>query len=153
RAGAANFLEKRRLTTATLERAIRFALQERRQAEELGRRVEERTAELARANERLREETAERARAEGRLRLALSAARMGAYEYDLQRGRAVYSEELGALFGLPPGEQFPDREAFLAAVHPEDRPRVEEAIRQTIESGGVFNQEYRVVWPTGGVHW
>ena len=54
RAGAADFLEKWRLNSTLLERSIRYSLQERRHAEELERRVQERTAELARANEALR---------------------------------------------------------------------------------------------------
>jgi signal transduction histidine kinase len=54
-AGAADFLEKWRLNPTLLERSIRYSLQERRHAEELERRVQERTAELARANAALRE--------------------------------------------------------------------------------------------------
>lgn len=55
RAGVADFLEKWRLTPTLLERSIRYSLQERRHAEELERRVSERTAELARANDALRD--------------------------------------------------------------------------------------------------
>jgi signal transduction histidine kinase len=54
-AGVADFLEKWRLTPTLLERSIRYSLQERRHAEELERRVLERTVELARANEALRD--------------------------------------------------------------------------------------------------
>ena len=55
RAGAADFLEKWRLNATLLERSIRYSLQEKQHAEELERRVQERTAELARANEALRD--------------------------------------------------------------------------------------------------
>ena len=63
-AGAADFLEKGRLDAALLERAIRYTLQGKRHAEELERRVQERTAELALANQALQAEVAERVRAE-----------------------------------------------------------------------------------------
>ena len=63
-AGAADFLEKGRLDAALLERTIRYALQGKRHAEELERRVQERTVELALANQALQAEVAERARAE-----------------------------------------------------------------------------------------
>ncbi|MDG3008090.1 hybrid sensor histidine kinase/response regulator [Paludisphaera mucosa] len=55
RAGAADFLEKWRLNATLLERSIRYSLQEKEHAEELERRVQARTAELARANEALRD--------------------------------------------------------------------------------------------------
>ena len=55
RAGAADFLEKNRLSATLLERSIRYSLQEKAHAEEMERRVAERTAELARANEALRD--------------------------------------------------------------------------------------------------
>src|SRR5688572_25867399 len=53
RAGAADFLVKDQLNAAALERAIRYAITQKRAAEELERRVAERTAELTEANARL----------------------------------------------------------------------------------------------------
>ena len=67
-AGAVDFLEKGKLDAALLERTIRYALQGKRHAEELERRVHERTMELAMANQALQAEVAERARAEQALR-------------------------------------------------------------------------------------
>ena len=54
-AGAVDFLEKDRLDPILLERSIRFALQQKRSEAELERKVQERTEELARANDALRE--------------------------------------------------------------------------------------------------
>ncbi|AMV40871.1 hybrid sensor histidine kinase/response regulator [Planctomyces sp. SH-PL62] len=70
RAGAADFLEKWRLNPTLLERSIRYSLQEKQHAEELERRVQERTTELARANSALQAQVAERVRAEEALRTA-----------------------------------------------------------------------------------
>ena len=52
-AGAADFLEKSGLDAAHLERSIRYTLRQKQHSDELERRVHERTAELARANETL----------------------------------------------------------------------------------------------------
>jgi signal transduction histidine kinase len=54
-AGADDYLEKSGLTSALLERAMRYALAQHRAATELERKVKERTEELAKANEALRE--------------------------------------------------------------------------------------------------
>ncbi len=76
-AGADDFLIKVRLDAVMLDRAIRYALAQRRLEEEvrqnylqLERRVQERTAELKVANESLQAEIGERKRAEQALREA-----------------------------------------------------------------------------------
>jgi signal transduction histidine kinase len=69
-AGAADFLEKSRLDSALLDRSIRYCLQQKRHADDLERRVRERTVELALANQSLQAEVQERARVEEALRLA-----------------------------------------------------------------------------------
>jgi len=68
KAGAADYLEKGTLDTTLLERSIRYALQKKQSEEHLERRVQERTAELAKANARLEREIRERSRAEHALR-------------------------------------------------------------------------------------
>jgi signal transduction histidine kinase len=65
---AADFLEKGRLDSAMLARSIRYALQGKRHSDQLERRVEERTMELALANKALQAEVAERIRTEEALR-------------------------------------------------------------------------------------
>jgi signal transduction histidine kinase len=77
RAGAVDYLTKDRLDSSLLDRAIRYALQQRRHEAEiretnlqLERRVAERTAELAALNEALQQEIAERKRVEEALREA-----------------------------------------------------------------------------------
>lgn len=77
RAGACDYLVKGSIDSQSLERAIRYAIANRRAAEalekayeELERRVEERTRELKSANENLLHEVAERKRAEYELKAA-----------------------------------------------------------------------------------
>ncbi len=44
--------------------------------------------------------------------------------------------------------------AFIEAVHPDDRRRVEEAYKKTEQSGeGLFDEEYRILRPDGSVRW
>lgn len=75
--GAVDYLVKDELTVTSLERSMRYALQQRRHQDamrqvnqHLERRVQERTAELAKLNEALRVEVLERTRVEEQLRHA-----------------------------------------------------------------------------------
>jgi len=41
--------------------------------------------------------------------------------------------------------------SFLAAVHPEDRTRVEEAVQD--QANGKYEEEYRIIQPSGDIRW
>ena len=78
------------------------------------------------------------------LRLALAAGKMGTWtrELDSQR-RMLWSPELEAICGLPPGE-FPGTEAALYEfIHPEDRELVREAFDKAIEIKSDYEVEFR----------
>lgn len=82
---------------------------------------------------------------EERLRLALEASRMGTWEWDVATGKVERDGTADALLGVP-REQLPATiEAFKDALHPEDRPAVEEAILRALggDSAG-FHAEFRV---------
>ncbi|WP_244928132.1 SpoIIE family protein phosphatase [Nocardioides sp. W7] len=85
--------------------------------------------------------------------LAVDAAGVGAFDWDLETGQLRWDERLLELFGLS-RETFGDTiEAFEASVHPEDRARVTQALNEAVDSCGTFAAEYRVVRPDGGVRW
>lgn len=65
-AGATDFLEKSSLTVPLLERALRYALQQKRNADLLEERVAERTAELHASEERMRQIALDLAKADHR---------------------------------------------------------------------------------------
>jgi PAS domain S-box-containing protein len=102
--------------------------------------------------ERKRAEDALR-RSEERLRLALRAARLGGWEWDIAADQVTYTDELGPVFGLPTGSNHPSYASFLATVHPGDRDRLARTITQSLEAGTEFGEEFRVVWPDGTTHW
>ncbi len=91
-------------------------------------------------------------RSEGRLRLAVEAASMGTWEWEIATGRVQWSPSLEALHGLPPGGFRGTHEAFLADVHPDDRERVAAAMQGALQSGR-HAVTYRIVRPDGAVRW
>src|SRR5262249_32168899 len=88
-----------------------------------------------------------------RLNLAQKTAGLGSYEWIIQTEEVVWSEETEALYGLPPGGFSGGYEDWAKLVHPEDRPGAEEAVRRALVDGRQYEDEHRVIWPDGSVHW
>jgi two-component system cell cycle sensor histidine kinase/response regulator CckA len=86
-------------------------------------------------------------------RLALAAARMGAWSWDVAAHETTYSEELGTLFGLPGGAGTLSRDVFLGRIHPDDRPGFDAMVRGVLERDRPYLADYRAVWPDGTVRW
>jgi len=89
---------------------------------------------------------------EERLSLALEAGQLGTWDWNILTGHVTWSENHELLFGLPPGRFNGTYDAFLACVHPEDRDLITQAVSRALETSD-YNQEFRVLWPDGSVHW
>jgi PAS domain S-box-containing protein len=86
------------------------------------------------------------------LHLALKAARLGVWHWNILPDRWEASDTCFAYFGVAPGASF-GREEFLSTVHREDRERVERALAKSLATLGHYDEEFRVVWPDGSEHW
>ncbi len=106
------------------------------------------TIERKRAEQEIRDQTE-------RLRLALHAARMGTWAWDITTNLTQRSEETNRLLGCPPDQTTAALEEFLEIVHPEDRPQLERTIEECLRDEDCVDYlaEYRVVLPDGGVRW
>ena len=85
--------------------------------------------------------------------LAVDAAGVGAFDWDLDTGALRWDDRLVELFGLERSDFGGTIEAFNDRVHPQDRPRVTQALQNAIATGGPYAAEYRVVHPDGQVRW
>ena len=90
---------------------------------------------------------------EERLRLAQQVARVGSFEWNIQAAVSVWTPELEALHGLPPGGFAGTQEAWLSLVYSEDRPKVAQLAKRAFETGEAAEGEWRVQWPDGSIHW
>ncbi len=90
---------------------------------------------------------------EERLRFALDAGGMGAWEWDMASNRVMWSPTLEEIHGLVPGTFEGTLEASTADVHPDDREALEAEIAAALIGTGMYEIQYRVVWPDGSVHW
>ena len=90
---------------------------------------------------------------EERLRLALAAAQMGTWDWDIPSDTLSWSAETARLQGQDAGSgryAYPD---FLATLHPADRDGVDALVQQILTAGDDYVAEYRTIQPDGGVRW
>ena len=91
-----------------------------------------------------------------RLEDALSAGRgVGAWDWDVAADRVKADDRFARLYGVDPqrvAQGAPIAEV-LAAVHPNDRARVQLDIQTALRSGELFSAEYRLVRPDESVRW
>ena len=126
------------LGVITLTRSHRhFTARDTDLAEELARRagIAVENAQLHRALEEQAEHT----------RLAVEAADLGTWDYDLVSGEVVLSERCKAMFGFKPTTRA-TYDAVVAAIHPDDRARAAETIQRAMDAAGDghYDIEYRV---------
>jgi PAS domain S-box-containing protein len=85
-------------------------------------------------------------KSETRLKAAQEIAHVGSWELDLITGRLIWSDEIYRIFGLAPQEFGATYEAFLAAIHPQDRVAVDAAYTGSLQAGrNGYEIEHRVV--------
>ena len=90
-----------------------------------------------------------------RLDLALQAARLGEFEWDMVRGVFIVSDRMAAITGLPPGETpVSGADEIQELVHPDDRDALRERIEAGLRAGGRYEAEYRLrPGPDGEITW
>ena len=122
---------------------VSFDITDRKKAEEEVRKLNE---DL---EERVRERTAQLEESRERYRLVLQASNDGIFDRNLNTGEMYWNERLFEIFGLSSSEVTPSFDLLLELMHPEDRPRVMEALAVHIERGEVYTEEYRARRPNG----
>lgn len=92
-------------------------------------------------------------KSERRLRLALEAGRMGTYEWNVASGVVTWSAALERMHGIAERSFEGTFEAYQRDIHPDDRDRVLNTIRRSLEAGRTHHLLYRIVRPDGETRW
>jgi PAS domain S-box-containing protein len=88
------------------------------------------------------------------LNLALGAAQVGAWDWDIRENSRTWSENVPVLFGLRRDENGKiERSAVLETVIPDDRPILQTAVTQALEHAKPYEVEFRTVQPDGSIRW
>ncbi|MHA3775408.1 sensor histidine kinase [Verrucomicrobiota bacterium sgz303538] len=97
-----------------------------------------------------REAEANLRRSEEHRRMALDAARVGTWEWDLQSDKIWWSDAIYNIFGISQGSFDGRFESVLQSVHQDDREMVQRAVRRSRDgTEDSYQIEYRIVWPDG----
>ncbi len=88
-----------------------------------------------------------------RLALAIDAAKLGFWDWDLHTQRVTWSPMVHRIFGLPDHGFSGRYEDCLDFVHPDDRPMVAEAIAQALQGTHAYALEHRILWSDASLHW
>src|SRR5205085_717695 len=105
----------------------------------------------AEVSARQSQRTAEEGRAE--LDMALNAAHMGTWQWNIATGKVTCTGVLEEMHGLKPGTFDGTFGSYIRLIHSEDRDQVRAVIKAAVAAGTEFDTEFRVVWPDTSVHW
>ena len=90
---------------------------------------------------------------EQRLKLGQTFANIGSWDWNILNNELYWSDLIWTLFGYDKAVTETTYDNFIAAVHPDDRQLVIDAVTNCVENGAEYNIEHRVVWQDGSVHW
>jgi PAS domain S-box-containing protein len=91
---------------------------------------------------------------EERQRLALSAASMAHWEWDIVNDRIPHQDSLSRLLGQPDDQSLQTAADYVSIVHPEDRDRFWRMAHDAMRPGIAYEIEYRIIRPDdGSVRW
>jgi len=90
-------------------------------------------------------------RLEERLNMALAAAKMGVWDWDLHSNAVFWSPEVLDIVGL---KEFDGTfNAFAKLLHPDDEARVMATVGRAVAEGENYSDEFRIIRPDGEQRW
>ena len=96
---------------------------------------------------------AELRQSQERLAVALHAADIGLFRWEIEADRLAWDDTLKRIFGAETGRTVASVRDFLEFVHPADREEVMAEVQRCIRERRGFEKEFRIVRPDGTVRW
>lgn len=88
-----------------------------------------------------------------RLSLASQAGQIGVWEWDVDENVLIWDPQMFTLYDVEENQFSGLFEAWRSRVHPDDRQQAEQSLLEAVESGRMWEWEFRVVWQNGEVHY
>lgn len=83
--------------------------------------------------------------------LSQQVADIGLWEYDIEEEELLWSDETFRIWGYEPNEVEPSNGVFMARIHPEDRDKVRQKFKQSLENNSEYHIVYRLLFPDGEI--
>lgn len=78
-------------------------------------------------------------------------AHMGFWDWNVETNELYWSDEIYSIFGLTPDLFGATYDAFITAVHPDDRNMVKSAVDAALNEGAPYSIDHRTVLPNGEI--
>lgn len=104
---------------------------------EMARGIKERSDALLQSRERLSN--------------AQRIAHIGHWDWDIVKNELAWSDEIYRIFGIPKTEFGATYEAFINAIHPDDRELVKTTVNDALTFGRLYSIDHRIVLPSGDI--
>jgi PAS domain S-box-containing protein len=86
-----------------------------------------------------------------RFNLAIDAANIGVWDWDIQKNELFWDDRMYRLYGIRKEDFSGAYEAWLKGVHPDDRAASHEISRQALRGEKEYDTEFPILWPDGTV--
>ncbi|MFA6015086.1 MAG: PAS domain S-box protein [Gallionellaceae bacterium] len=92
-------------------------------------------------------------KSEERLAVATKAGVIGIWDWDVVNNNLVWDEAMYRLYGLRAEDFSGAYEAWVGAIHPEDKAQADAASQAALRGEKEYHTEFRVIWPDGSTHY
>lgn len=91
---------------------------------------------------------------EERLQFALEAAAQGAWDWNLQTNKVVYSDSYKKLYGFEEGDLNNDVSEWMTRIHPEDQAKMQSSVAEHLQAAyPEYDSRYRIRAKNGSYRW
>jgi PAS domain S-box-containing protein len=105
------------------------------------------------AIQELRRQTLAAQMREQQIDMALAAAQVGIWNWDLFTQEITVSDTMHVIYGWEKGTSKVNNQDFMNCIHPEDQDLVRYTDERAIQEGLDYAIKYRIVLPDGGIRW
>jgi|GEM_PF-850429 len=85
--------------------------------------------------------------------LALEAAKVGVYNWDIKNNNLIWDAIVYKLYGEPDEKKSGDYETWTSFLHPDDKEEAIKDVQLALSGEKEYNSEFRIIWQNNSVHY